>query len=221
MPPLQPVPDVVKAQFRWVDASDAPTYNQLFFSFSGSGPDSEDCHDFALAIGNAMATHNALWTVDTSVNSVVATDLSSDTAATGDATVTGVGTDEGESLPGGAAFVTSYSIARRYRGGRPRNYWPWGSAAQLMSRQAWTAEFLAAGISSINSVIAAVVGETYGGMTITNHVNVSYYKGSTVETNPRTGRAKNVPTPRATPLVDVITGVLGVPYPGSQRRRNR
>jgi hypothetical protein len=51
-------------------------------------------------------------------------------------------------------------------------------------------------------------------------VNVSYYNGFTVVTNPTTGRARNVPTLRGTPVVDTVTGIVARVQVGSQRRRN-
>lgn len=221
MPPLAPVPNVVKAQLLWDDSSDTTCYNGLFFSYSGAGPDSADCHDFLLALVNALGTHNGLWTPTTMLLGGTATDLASASGAQGTVNVSYDGDLGGGDLAGGTALVASYTINRRYRGGKPRNYFPWGSSTSLATRQAWTGAFTASAASAVNASISAVLGNTYGGMTIQNHVNVSYYEGSRVVTSPTTGRARNVPIPRAQPLVNPITGLAILGRPGSQRRRNR
>lgn len=54
-----------------------------------------------------------------------------------------------------------------------------------------------------------------------NQVNVSYYEGFEVVTDPVTGRSRNVPQLRpGGPVVDKITGFSINPKLGSQRLRN-
>jgi hypothetical protein len=221
MTPLPAVPNVVKAQLLWSDSADITCYNGLFFSYSGSGPDAADCHDFLLALVTALGSHNGLWTSTTMLLGGTATDLSSSSGAQGVVNVSYDGDLSGGDLAGGTALVASYTLNRRYRGGKPRNYFPWGSSTSLETRQAWNSGFVDSSASAINATITSVLGETYGGMTIQNHVNVSYYEGSRVVTSPTTGRARNVPIPRADPLVNPITGLSILGRPGSQRRRNR
>jgi hypothetical protein len=118
------------------------------------------------------------------------------------------------------AVLVNYLISRRYRGGKPRAYLPWGDAGQLTSRQSWSGTFVTAVDSAFSTFYAAVIGLSAGSTTITDHVNVSYYDGFTVVTDPVTHRARNVPTLRGTPIVDVILSFAANPRPGSQRRRN-
>jgi len=221
VPPLPSAGQVVRAQLKWSDAADVNVSNTLYFGYSGSGPNAADCHDFMLAFVNALGTHNGLWTASTMLLGGECTDLSTESGAQGIVNLSYDGDLAGTDLAGGTCLVASYLISRRYRGGKPRNYFPWGSSSSLASRQAWAGDFTTSCASAINASVAAVVGNTYGGMTITNHVNVSYYAGSRVVISPTTGRAKNVSILRASPLVNPITGVAILASPGSQRRRNR
>lgn len=221
MPALPAVPNVIKAQLHWSDSADNLVYNGFFFQYSGEVTGGTDVHDFMAAFVAALGSHNGLWTDSTQLLGGTATDLSSSSGAQGTVNVSYDGDLAGGDLAGGTALVASYTLSRRYRGGKPRNYFPWGSSTSLANRQAWTGDFLTSCASAINASITAVVGNTYGGLTVANHANVSYYEGSRVVISPTTGRARNVSTPRVTPLVNPITGVQILARPGSQRRRNR
>lgn len=221
MPALKPVPNVLKCQFRWNDSTDTDVYSNLYYSFSGGSPSTSDAVDIAQGLFGAMTTAANMWRNSVQLTGCTVTDLTSSTAAQGEFTGSQVGGNMGTILAGGTATVVSYQIARRYRGGKPRNYFPWGSGSDLLNAQSWATAY----ITEVNGAWATYAGEallvTGGGTTITNHVNVSYYEGNDAVIDPRTGRAKNYPVPRATPLVDVIHGFTVRIQPGSQRRRNR
>jgi hypothetical protein len=117
-------------------------------------------------------------------------------------------------------MLVNYVIGRRYRGGKPRSYFPWGSSQEIFTRQSWNPTFVTNVDSGLAAYFSAVIGTTVGGTTLTEHVNVSYYSGFTVVTNPVTHRARNVPTVRAVPVVDNILSFAASSRPASQRRRN-
>jgi hypothetical protein len=58
------------------------------------------------------------------------------------------------------------------------------------------------------------------GVSLVSYVNISYYHGSTVFITP-SGRARNISTPRATPIVDAILSHTTSQIVASQRRRNK
>jgi hypothetical protein len=93
--------------------------------------------------------------------------------------------------------LLNIKIQRRYRGGKPRLYLPWGSDADVQDAQHWKS----ASITTFNSAILThtnyVVGQTWAGGGFDHLVNVSYYQGFKVVTSPTTGRARNVSTLRA------------------------
>jgi hypothetical protein len=52
-----------------------------------------------------------------------------------------------------------------------------------------------------------------------SHVSLSYFSGFTVITSPTTGRARNVPTVRSSPLIDPVVTLKTQTSIGTQRRR--
>lgn len=221
MPALPSVPHTLKVQLVYSDSSDQTVYNVMYFDYSGTAPGEADTVTLASTIFSAAGEFDTLMTANTEVTGVIVTDLSSPSAAQGEHNGIIAGTRTGGSLSGGTAVVIGYNIARRYRGGKPRNYFPFLASADLQTRQLWTTAAVGNVHDQFSSFIGAVIGAQAGSTTISAHVNVSYYQGSRVVTSPTTGRARNVPILRAAPQVDTIQGFTVRPIPGSQRRRNR
>jgi hypothetical protein len=117
--------------------------------------------------------------------------------------------------------LVNFLITRRYRGGKPRWYLPWGGGGDLTSRQEWTAGFITNVTSAISAIRTGFIGASSGSTSVSNQVNVSYYSGFTAVENPITHRWRNVPTLRATPAVGVIESYSVAGLVSSQRRRNR
>lgn len=221
MPPLPSVPNVLRADLLWSDGSDTSVRTRQFYRYSGGPPNASDAVALAADIYSPASAMAALWSTNTDLTGVEVTDLSSPAGGQGLHAQSTAGTRVGSDLAGGTALVVGYVIQRRYRGGKPRSYFPWFTSADLTSRQQWNSTDLGIVDSDLATYFAAVIGLTEGTTTITDHVNVSYYDGFTVVTNPTTGRARNVPKLRTTPVVDVIQSFAARPTPGSQRRRNR
>lgn len=221
MPPLPSVPNVLRADLLWSDGSDTDVRTRQFFRYSGGPPTATDAVALAADIYSPASAMAALWSANTDLTGVEVTDLSNPAGGQGVHAQTTAGTRVGSDLAGGTALVVGYVIQRRYRGGKPRSYFPWFTAADLTSRQTWNATDLGIVDSDLATYFAAVIGLSSGTTTITDHVNVSYYEGFTVVTNPTTGRARNVPKLRSVPVVDVIQSFAARAQPGSQRRRNR
>jgi hypothetical protein len=217
--PLPSVPNAVKIRLVWTSESPKPANNVLYFTYTGGVPNSTDLQGFATDIMSGMGTHNGLWAADVSLSEVEVLDLSSPTSAVGIAT----GSHPGGLTPGGldasTSMVCHYLINRRYRGGKPRSYFPFGDGPSLASRVSWDPAFVTLCNSSLASFFAGLAGKLHGATTFQNHANVSYYKGFHVVVDPETGYAKNVPDKRSSPLVDGIVGLACSSIPGSQRRR--
>jgi hypothetical protein len=220
MPALPTIPNVLSTQLHWNDGTDGNVSSTMFWRYGGSPPNSADCSNFAVTLENAFAAENALWDTRTELTGCTATDLSSNSGGVGSSTGSTNGTLGGDTLAGGTAVVVSYLITRRYRGGKPRNYFPWGDSNSLNTKQLWLPAYVASVAAGMASAISAFIGTVEGATTISAHVNVSYYEGFTVVTSPTTGRARNVPKLRTTPVVDDIVGRTVLGRPGSQRRRN-
>lgn len=219
--PLPAVPKVVRVDHHFSGEADTNIQIREFFQYTGA-LSTADAQTWVHNIATAMA----LFTV----NQMVAgcsllltelTDLSSNTAPQVIDTTSGTGTNGTVPLAEGTALVMRHKIARRYRGGHPRVYLPGQPANQLQSNGLWTPGSLSSNTSAYNTYIAAATANTNPVAigTIT-HVAVSYFQHFTNVLFP-SGRMHAVPTPRATPLVDLIISVQANPVPASQRRRNK
>lgn len=223
MPALPSVANAIKARIQWFAGGDDFAMSNLHFKYSGGPPATADLVSIANGILAAATTHIApLQDADTGANLVLLTDLSSPTGA--QSTSTGApygGTRTGGVLPASACAVVSGKIARRYRGGKPRTYLPAGTATDLAASKVWESAFVTAVETDWTAFISACLALSSGGTSLTNQINVSYYEGYTLGPASAGGFRKKIATPRAVPVVDVITSSKVLPTVGSQRRRNR
>jgi len=220
MPPLPAVAKVVRVDFHMADAGDTNVQNREFFQYSGT----LSLTDATTWLANIVTAWNTFIHANcsTSFSTVFAelTDLSSNTAAQVQNSTAVSGTSASAPLPLGTAMVIKKLIARRYRGGHPRLYLSGMVAPYLSSATAWNAATLASVVAGYNTFVAAAIANTNPAAIGTIiHVNVSFFSGYVNHTFP-SGRVKAIPSPRATPLVDLIVGTAGNPAPTSQRRRN-
>lgn len=218
MPALPTIPNMLKIRLLWSISSDTDASTGLFFAYSGSPPNNTACNAFASAAHSAFGAFGEDWDVDTTLTAVECTDLSSASGGVGVFSGSVAGNLEAP-ISGASSLLCNYQIARRYRGGRPRSYFPWGDQSVIGNRQTWSAGFVAATETHIGDAIAGIVGQSSGGTTIQQHSNVSYYDGFTVVTSPTTGRSRNVPKLRSVPLVDTIIGHTVSTRIANQRRR--
>jgi hypothetical protein len=220
VPPLPAVPKVIRLDFVHTYGGDTDVLSRNFWSYSGTAPTNSEMVTFVTAAGaawdsNAASSCNA----DVTLTNVEGTDLSSDTAAQGQSGVSYDGTRAGDTLTADSCFLGAYEIARRYRGGHPRGYWPFGVQVDLASPQEWGSAHVTTFTDALTGMFAAIAAAGWSGAGTIAQVNVSYHSGFTVVTSPTTGRARNVPTVRAVPLVDDVVTVLGRARVASQRRR--
>lgn len=200
-----PVPGLLSVRHNWL-IGDKAGANVLHYSFT---PAAVSVLSFIEAVAAAAADATAgvvgLWGADTSYLGTTVTDLSSSTAPTADSTGTAAGTREGEPIPANVAVLQQYSVARRYRGGHPRTYWPWFTASDIDTPQTWASDSVGAAATASEIVTSAPVGVTSGGFTVASQVQVSYYLAKVL---------------RVTPVVDVIV-LEGIAVEiASQRRRD-
>lgn len=224
MPALPPVPDVIKVEFGFTVGDDLSAVVIQHTGYSGGPPSASVlntmCGDCRTAIHTQMAE---LMNSAVTLASIKMTDIASDTGNVGEETDAVGGSLSANPLSGGTACLVSFPIGRRYRGGKPRSYWPFGDSGTLLDPQHWTSDFVS-GVSTFTAALQSFYeGETSGGTTLTEQVAVSYYEPpNIVITNPTTGRAKTTSTRRTAPLVDIIANSFVVsPVLASQRRRVR
>jgi hypothetical protein len=194
--------------------------NRLFFQYSGGQPSPSDCVTLSSELLTAMAGQLSQWGSDVTLTTCTVTDLSIVSGAQGATTGSHHGGKTPGALSASTALLINYHISRRYRGGKPRSYLPWLVETDLQDRRNWSAAAVATAVTALQAFFSTAIGSVGGSTTLSQHVNVSYFSGFDVVTNPITGRARNVPKRRSSPQVDTISSITGSQRPGSQRRRN-
>lgn len=211
---------MIKLAFIFSDGVNTDIVSRFYLHYAGAAPDAAALNascalwadDFDGTLGHAM-------NLNVTLGRVHAIDLSSPTGAEGDWLGALPGHLTGSPLPIDVAQICSYEISRRYRGGHPRGYWPLNQAGDLDSPQIWSSAVVAGNQTQFANFFAAVFGHVWAGGGPLSQVNVSYFHGFTVITNPITGRARNVPTVRGVPVVDAVTARVARAHIGTQRRR--
>lgn len=214
------MPQVLKCQFIILQAAGASAFVHVYLRYNGTAPSSTDLNNVAGALSTAWNTNYApLCSVNYSLTNVNVTDLTSPTSAQGTNAVVHPGTRTGVGLTANDCMLVNQKIARRYRGGKPRQYWPLGVSSDLGNDFVWISAFLTSANTALTGFNNALLAVTWAGATITQIVNVSYFQNFTVKTNPITGRARNVPTLRPTPVIDPVTNHTINSRVATQRRR--
>jgi hypothetical protein len=211
---------VVRVALQGQITNTVPWLSRFYLAYTGTAPTNADLNTFNGAVSTTMVTNliplmtNNITTVD--IESIDLTTPSSGIAITASAHT---GSRAGGAIPGDVAAVSSYEILRRYRGGHPRGYWPFGSQTDFSSAEQWSPTAVTAFTNGLNAFFTAVLAAPWSGGGTLTHINVSYYTGFTVVISPTTGRARNVPTLRTTPLQDLVSSLIVRNSFGSQRRR--
>lgn len=220
MPALPPVPQVLQVLLHQGIGSDEEAITKLHFKYTGGPPDNAALNAVASDITSLYTSHlAALAPTNGGLLGVTVTDLTSSTSAQGsDATLVN-GTRTGGDLSSATAVLVNYGIARRYRGGKPRSYFPFFTATDMSAVTAWVSGSVTAAQTGVSAFLTAIEALTSGSTALGSQVNVSYFEGFTTFTTP-SGRVKNLSKVRTTPVVDSIVSVSVNPKPASQRRRN-
>lgn len=216
-----PLPDVpcVRARLLYTQSDSYDAGSRFYLSYTGSAPTAANCATLASDIAAAWETSMAgQFTAEWALTEVDVLDIASDTGLSGDWTGSHSGTNGGTSMPAQSATNCEFQIARRYRGGKPRMFWPPASTAQQADAGHWSSGYISGCGTAIGNFFAAIEALDVGAMGTLQHVNLSYYKGFTNLMN-SSGRERAVPTYRNTALHDNVTGYAVKALIGSQRRR--
>lgn len=220
MPSLPSPGKVIRFDLLQTLGGDAAARDRIFFSYTGT-VSVADLTTLATTVGTAWGTNiSQFQTLVCNLVNVQATDLNTSTGAQVIVAAGKLGTNTNQGMAGGAAVVVKFKIARRYRGGHPRFYLGGAPATNLTTEQTWSAAFTSGLSTSFAAFVTAIQTSPPAAIGTLAHVNVSYFQGFSVITNPATRRARNVPTLRGTPVVDPVLGYTVNPRPASQRRRN-
>lgn len=205
MPPLPSVPNCLKYTQNWQIGNNLKAASIFHFLYSGGPPNAAACAGLAATFQAAMVTtFKAQMPGTTSIGQATVLDLASTSGAQGAGGTVTAGTRAGTEFPANVAMVVNHTIARRYRGGKPRTYLPTGVATDNLTAGLWTSGIVTGLTTDYATFITDCLAATSGGVSITEYVNVSYYLNNAL---------------RATPVVDVITASQCRTRIGSQRRR--
>jgi len=220
MPALPSVPKGLKVVVHFDDHVNLNIISRMFMQYTGSAPDNAALDTFCHSLYDDWVTSMiGLSGATIDFNGITALDLSSSIGAEGSFFDGNPGTRAGHPLPIDSAFVTSYEIARRYRGGHPRGYWPFMVSEDLENAQKFANASAAEVGTSFTAWRDAARGHVWSGGGTLGFVNISYYSGWTIVNRGTPPRAFNVPTVRGTPLVDAVTTFIPRTRVGTQRRR--
>jgi len=222
LPPLPPVANVIKCTDSYLlGAAARPAETILHWGYSGSAPSAAGLVTLAgLWQAQQAAQLKFLLNNNCQMTGTTLLDLSSSSGHQGASGTVTTGTLAGTETPASLCVVVQHQIARRYRGGKPRTYFPFGDGSKTNGADFWAAAFVTLVGTNFGNAVSAFTGAVGGGATITGLVSVSYYQGFTVVTSPTTGRSRNVPKLRSGgPVTDtIVANVVNSKY-GTQRRR--
>lgn len=222
--PSPPTVQAVRVKLDYINSDGAEAGSRFYLAYSGSPPTPANCLTLATDIGPIWASHIAPYiTSHVTLDEIDVLDLASATGASGVFAASAAGTATDPAPPSSVAINVEFNIARRYRGGKPRMYFPQSNNANLADQSHWTSAFLTTFNGAVGAFIAAIEALSIGSMGTLTHVNVSFYHGR--DTNqPPAGRwrgpgYKYPPLYRTTALVDTVEGYATKAVVGSQRRR--
>lgn len=205
MPRVDHVPDVLKVEFLW-NQDGLPAANVKYVLYSGTPPTAAACAAIADSLGGAFWTET-LWqyyAATTALEAVRVTDLNTVDGAVGSHAFAAPGTSVGVTLPAGCCALVNHTIARRYRGGHPRTYYPAPTTVAYSAPNAWASDF----VTDLGSAEAAYALEAStfsdSGCEGVYNVNVSYVTDD---------------ADRVAAVVDQITGSIVSGTIRTQRRR--
>jgi hypothetical protein len=217
------LPDAVgciRLTFTFSQGANKRIMNRTFYHYAGTAPNIAELQQF-VASAHSTYTSNVLPHMNEFLylESVKGVDLSTPTAPEYEYALNKQGGSVGSAAAPGESIMINFHVNRRYRGGHPRWYQAGLDAQYIDQSGSLQAAFVSTFKGAFDTFLNNVASVAWSGAGQIQHVNVSYYKGFTNHTKP-SGRVVQLPTPRATPTVDVIVGTSINPQVTSQRRRN-
>jgi hypothetical protein len=203
----------------YTEADGALAGSRFYLSYSGSAPTPANCTTLAGDVAAAWNTNLAAQVnSEYALTEVDVLDIATNSGASGQWIGSHAGGDGSTAIPQQVAVNIAYTIARRYRGGKPRMFLPPPGQAALAGQNKWSTGYVSATNTAVAAFFAALEALTIGAIGTLAHVNLSYYSGFTNITN-SSGRERAVPTYRTHALLDTVSGYNTKALMGSQRRR--
>lgn len=179
MPRNPIVPMVVKVEFLW-SQSGVPAANVLHAQYTGGPPAAADLEAIANLIAAAFWQDPIIadYPTTTTFVGVRLTDLNSDTGAEGEHAVGAPGDAVDGPLSAQACLMVNLDIARRYRGGHPRVYFPPCALGALATPNTWDSGVVSDFNGAMVLLNAAFNAAGSGGTTLSGWVCPSFRTGN-------------------------------------------
>lgn len=224
---LPTVANVLEIAFHWTIDEDTKAITKLHWRQTAGTASESNLTALATAIvAGTTASLHSLVSAHVDNTLVSCTDLGTAGLVSGTVGGARAGSRTGGAsyLPGQVCLVANYRIGRRYRGGKPRSYWPAGTMSDVADAQTWQTVQLAAGThtlyTDLRATLDAVGAATGGGITLGAQCSISYFSGGHWIAG-TSGKPKWIPTLRGTPVVDDILSMSLRRKLGTQKRRVR
>lgn len=206
MAPLPNVPGVVRVSLEGT-VSGRNWANVFHVRYTGTAPTPTSLSDYLTAWLGVVSTEVApLMDSNTNITGATAVDLTSNTSASAEASITVNGSRSGNTIPANTAFLVNYNSSFRYRGGHPRSYYLLGVQADLDSPNVWAGAFVAEVQTFATNMLGYLGTGVVSGTNYTQQCAVSY---------------KEANEDRTVPLVMPIAVATAQAGCATQRRRMR
>lgn len=210
---------IIEVGLHWQVGEDASAITRLHFQGAGSPYAQADLNTMATAVRTAFGTQlKALMSGYNTLLQTTCADLGSNAGLQGLDGTQVPGTRAGSSGIAQLCALINHKIARKYRGGKPRSYLPFGLGGDLQDPQTWNTTFSGNLQTGWTAFLAAITGGTFGAITGLKHCSVSYYQPGG-QWNVVNNRPKYTPHVRTTPVIDLVVASTVNPKPATQRRR--
>jgi hypothetical protein len=216
MPVILPPAPAVKMRFKGVMNGMNVSWAH-FFAYGGTAPTVAQlntwCGSIADTSGHPYKFYiNSFFSHDFTLTEIDCIDLASVSGAVGAATYSVPGGDTFPAPTNAASVLTNWKIARRYRGGHPKTFWPPFGDDHITDARNWQAAQITSFASVLFPYLAAVEALGPVGSAPFSSVSISYFDKALVPTPPHV---------RPTPIIDSIIGENTGTLIATQRRRLR
>jgi hypothetical protein len=158
MPPLPATPLTMRITLRHTVGTDLDAVSRFFISYTGTPPTASGAATFATAVSTAWGAQlKSMASNNISLTQVVVEDLNTLSGAVGTWTGSISGTRGASGNTAALVSLINFKIARRYRGGKPRIYLPYGVPGDQSTAQSWAVAFTNALTTAWAAFITALI----------------------------------------------------------------
>jgi len=220
--PPPPASPCARVRLIYQDSGGNQSGNRFYVSYAAGPPSGANCSALATSIAGLWNTDIApIVNDDVSLIEVDVLDIATTLGASGTVSVSHAGTRAGTPLPIQCATNVEIDIAQRYRGGKPRLYWPPPVTGDQIDPSRFNSTFIALANTQTAAFFTAVNALAPTGFGTIAHVVLSFYEGKNTTTPPWRGPGYKYPPKYRSPsaLLYAVEGYACKAVIGSQKRR--